>query len=419
MAKDYKVKDESLAAAGAKRIDWASSHMPVLRKIRERFAKEKPLKGVRIAACLHVTKETAVLMRTLKAGGAEVSLCGSNPLSTQDDVAAALAAEGISVYAWRGVNNEEYYWCLNQVLDKKPQITTDDGADLISLIHSKRQELIPGVIAGQEETTTGVIRLKSMAADGALKFPVIAVNDTPTKHFFDNVYGTGQSTMDGVIRATEELIAGKVFVIAGYGYCGRGLASRARGMGASVVIAEVDPVKAIEAHLDGFRVMKMDEAAKIGDIFVTATGDRDVLVKRHFELMKDGAVIANTGHFDVEINVGDLEKLAKSKKEVKPDVESYELKNGHKLYLLAQGRLVNLACANGHPSEVMDTSFGDQALVSEWLVTHAKSLKPKVYDVPKDIDDTVAKLKLEGIGVTIDELTPEQKKYLASWQHGT
>ena len=416
---DCKVKDASLAPAGAKRIDWASSHMPVLRKIRERFAKEKPLKGLRIAACLHVTKETAVLMRTLKAGGADVALCGSNPLSTQDDVAAALAAEGISVYAWRGVNNEEYYWCLNKVLDKKPQITMDDGADLINLIHSKRKELLSGVVAGQEETTTGVIRLKAMAADGALKFPVIAVNDTPTKRFFDNVYGTGQSTMDGIIRATEELIAGKVFVIAGYGYCGRGLASRAKGMGASVVITEVEPVKAIEAHLDGFRVMKMDEAARIGDIFVTATGDKDVIVKRHFELMKDGAVVANTGHFDVEINVPDLEKLAKSPREIKPDVEEFVLKNGRKIYLLARGRLINLSSGVGHPSEVMDTSFADQALVSEWLAKKKPKLAPKVYDVPKEIDDTVAKLKLEGIGISIDELTPEQKKYLASWQHGT
>ncbi|MFA4946636.1 MAG: adenosylhomocysteinase [Candidatus Micrarchaeia archaeon] len=414
-----KVKDESLSKAGVKRIDWAASHMPVLRAISARFAKEKPLKGKRIAACLHVTKETAVLMRTLVAGGAEVALCGSNPLSTQDDVAAALAAEGIEVYAWRGVDNNGYYECLNAVLDRKPEITTDDGADLINLIHSKRKELLPGVLAGQEETTTGVIRLKAMAADGALKFPVVAVNDTPTKHFFDNVYGTGQSTMDGVIRATEELIAGKVFVIAGYGYCGRGLALRARGMGANVVITEVEPVKAIEAHLEGYRVMKMDDAARVGDIFVTATGDRDVIVKRHFEAMKDGAVIANTGHFDVEINVPDLEALSKPSREIKPDVDEFVLKNGHRVYLLARGRLVNLACASGHPSEVMDMSFGDQALVSEWLAKNAHNLEPKVYDVPKEIDDEVAKLKLGGLGVSIDSLTAEQKKYLSSWQHGT
>ncbi len=416
---DYKVKDESLAEAGAKRLDWARDHMPVLAKIRERYSKEKPLEGLRVGACLHVTKETGILMEVLRAGGAEVALCASNPLSTQDDVAAALAKQGVSVFAWHGCTNDEYYECLNKVLDFKPDITTDDGADVISTIHSKRTELLDSVLAGQEETTTGVIRLKAMAADGALKFPVIAVNDTPTKHYFDNVFGTGQSTLDGIIRATEDLIAGKTVVVAGFGYCGRGFALRAHGMGANIIVTEVDSVKAIEAHLFGYRVMKMDDAASIGDIFVTATGDCNVIRGRHFEKMKNGAVVANTGHFDIEINVPELEALAKSEREIKPEVDEFTLANGNKVYLLARGRLVNLSCGVGHPSEVMDMSFANQALVTEWLKSHAKELENRVYDVPKEIDDSVAALKLEGMGLQIDELTAEQKEYLSSWQHGT
>ncbi len=415
----FKVRDLKLAEQGLKKIEWARSQMPVLMKIRERFRKEKPLKGTRIAACLHVTKETAVLMETLRDGGASVALCGSNPLSTQDDVAAALAHEGISVYAWRGVSNKEYYWCLNKVLDTKPQISLDDGADLITTIHSKRRELIPTIIGGQEETTTGVIRLRAMSRDGALEYPVVAVNDTPTKRLLDNLRGTGQSTIDGIIRATDVLLAGKNFVIAGFGYCGRGLADRARGMGSNVIITEVDAMKALEAYMSGFRVMSMREAAKIGDIFVTATGDIDVITKEHFLLMKNGAIIANTGHFDVEINVKQLNKTAVKKRVIRPEVEEFTLKNKKKIYLLAQGRLVNLACACGHPSAVMQTSFGDQALVSEWLVKNAGSLSTKVHDVPKEIDDEVAKLANEAYGIKIDKLTPEQEKYLSSWQEGT
>lgn len=414
---DFKVKDPALAGQGAKKIEWASESMPILRLIRGRFEKEKPLKGMRVACCLHVTKETGVLMQTLLAGGAEVSLCGSNPLSTQDDVAAAIAKQGVRIFAWRGVNNEEYYWCVNQVLDGKPTITIDDGADLINTIHSSRKELIAGVIAGQEETTTGVIRLRAMAADGALKYPVIAVNDTPTKHLFDNRYGTGQSTLDGIIRATNILLAGKNFIVAGYGWCGRGLALRARGMGANVTITEIDAVKAIEAHMDGFRVMKMDEASSTGDVFVTATGCKDVITGKHFEKMKSGAIVANTGHFDVEVSVSDLNKIAK-KRGLLPNLEEYTLANGKKIFLLAEGRLVNLAAAEGHPSEVMDQSFSDQALCAEYLAKTA-SLENKVYEVPADIDLQVAQLKLKSLGVSIDTLTPEQAKYLSSWQEGT
>jgi adenosylhomocysteinase len=414
---DFKVKDYELAGQGAKKIEWASESMPILRLIRERFEKEKPLKGMRVACCLHVTKETGVLMQTLLAGGAEVSLCGSNPLSTQDDVAAAIAKQGVRVFAWRGVNNEEYYWCVNQVLDGKPTITIDDGADLINTIHSSRKELIASVIAGQEETTTGVIRLRAMANDGCLKYPVIAVNDTPTKHLFDNRYGTGQSTLDGIIRATNILLAGKNFVVAGYGWCGRGLALRARGMGANVIITEIDAVKAIEAHMDGFRVMKMDEAAGIADVFVTATGCKDVITGKHFEKMKSGAIVANTGHFDVEVSVSDLKKIAK-KRELLPNLEEYTLSNGKKVFLLAEGRLVNLAAAEGHPSEVMDQSFSDQALCAEYLAKTAR-LENKVYEVPANIDLQVAQLKLKSLGVSIDTLTPEQAKYLSSWNEGT
>ncbi|PIT85573.1 adenosylhomocysteinase [Candidatus Micrarchaeota archaeon CG10_big_fil_rev_8_21_14_0_10_59_7] len=416
---EFKVKDEKLAPGGALRMDWARHHMPVLDSIKKRFEKEKPLAGKRIACCLHVTKETAILMETLKAGGAEVALCGSNPLSTQDDVAAALAKRGISVFAWRGVNNEEYYWCLNKVLDTKPHITVDDGADLINTLHSKRTELLPGVIGGQEETTTGVIRLRAMAKDGALKYPVIAVNDAKTKMMFDNRYGTGSSTIDGIMRATSVLLAGKTFVVAGYGWCGRGLAMRAKGMGSNVIITEIDSTKALEAKMDGFRVMPMDDAAAIGDIFVTATGCKDVLVKRHFERMKDGAICANTGHFDSEVNGKELYAMAKSKRTLKPNLEEITMKDGRKVYFLAEGRLINLAAAEGHPSEVMDMSFSDQALCAEYIAKKGASMQKKVYDVPAEIDEEVARLKLAGTGTKIDVLTAEQKKYLESWNEGT
>ncbi|MBI5035871.1 adenosylhomocysteinase [Candidatus Micrarchaeota archaeon] len=413
-----KIKDASLATQGLAKIEWASREMPVLNEIRKRFEKEKPLKGIRIAACLHVTKETAVLMRTLKAGGAEVALCGSNPLSTQDDVAAALAKE-MPVFAIRGIDSKGYYECLNSTLDTKPHITMDDGADLINTLHSKRRELIGNVIAGQEETTTGVIRLKAMAAEGKLEYPVIAVNDTPTKHLFDNRYGTGQSTLDGIIRATDTLIAGKNFVVAGYGWCGRGFAMRARGMGAKVIVTEIDEVKALEAHMDGFRVMPMKEAAKIGDVFVTATGCKDVVTVEHVKLMKMGAILANTGHFDVEVAVKEIRSLGKTR-EIRPEVEEVSV-GEKKIYILAGGRLVNLACASGHPSEVMDMSFSDQALCSEYIAKEmkGKNLEKKVYDVPAKIDAEVAKLKLKAFGVSIDKLTPEQEKYLNSWSEGT
>ncbi|MFH1779784.1 MAG: adenosylhomocysteinase [Candidatus Micrarchaeota archaeon] len=415
---NFKVKDVSLASQGEKRIAWASGKMPILAKIKERIKQNKSFQGKRITACLHVTKETGVLMLALKDAGAEVSLAGSNPLSTQDDVAAALANAGIRVFAWRGVNNEEYYECINRALDLKPHITIDDGADLVNIIHSKRQDLIKDVIGGQEETTTGVIRLKAMAKDGALKYPMIAVNDTPTKHLFDNRYGTGQSTLDGIIRATNILLAGKNFVVAGYGWCGRGLAMRARGMGANVIITEIDSVKAIEAYMDGFRVMPMSEAAEIGDVFVTATGCKDVIRKNHFEKMKDGAVIANTGHFDVEINTKELKEISEFKT-LFGEVGQATLKNGRKLYLLSEGRLVNLSAAEGHPSEVMDQSFSNQALVAEWLFKQEGKLENKVYDVPSEIDFEIASLKLEALGTKIDELTPEQEKYLSDWKEGT
>jgi adenosylhomocysteinase len=422
MPSTYKVKDISLAKQGSLNIEWAERDMPVLLQIRERFKREKPLKGLRIAACLHVTKETAVLARTLRAGGAEVALCGSNPLSTQDDVAAALAKEGFKVFAWRGETNEEYYQCLNKALEIGPNITLDDGADLISAIHSKRRELLKGVIAGQEETTTGVVRLRAMAKDKALRYPVIAVNDAKTKMMFDNRYGTGSSTIDGIMRATNVLLAGKNFVIAGYGWCGRGLAMRARGMGANVIVTEVDATKALEARMDGFRVMAMREASKVGDVFVTATGDVNVIAGKHFALMKDGAILANTGHFNVEICLPDLEKMKKGKRLIKPNVEEYVLKNGRRLYVLAQGRLVNLACAEGHPSEVMDMSFSNQALCCDYLAKLAlagRRLENRVYEVPGEIDEQVARLKLRAMGVEIDSLTEEQRKYLNSWEAGT
>ena len=415
----FKVKDIALAKQGKMKIALAEKEMPVLNIIRQDFIKRQPFKDVRIAACLHVTKETAVLIRTLVAGGASVAVCGSNPLSTQDDVAAALAEEGINVFAWRGINNEKYYWCLNQVLDRNPHITIDDGADVISLIHGKRKEQLKTVWAGQEETTTGVIRLKAMDKAGKLKYPIVAVNDTPTKHMFDNYYGTGQSTMDGLLRATNILLSGKTLVVAGYGYCGKGMALRAKGLGARVIVTEVDPLPALQAVMDGFQVMPMNQAAKIGDVFLTATGDKDVVTKEHFKLMKDGAVLGNSGHFNVEINVGQLEQLSADRKQVRDNLMQYEMKDGRRLYLIGEGRLMNLAAAEGHPSAVMDLSFADQALTAEWLANNYKNLEKKVYDVPKEIDEKVSRLKLQAMGVKIDVLTPAQKKYLASWQEGT
>jgi len=415
---EFRVKDVSLADQGSLLIEWASAHMPVLAQIRQRFEKEKPLKSAVLGACLHVTKETAVLAQTLKAGGAKVALCGSNPLSTQDEVAAALAKMGINVYAWRGETTDEYYWCVNKVIDHKPVITLDDGADLVGTVHSKRTEALERINGGTEETTTGLVRLRAMEKAKALKYPIIAVNDAYTKYLFDNRYGTGQSTIDGILRATNVLLAGKNFVVSGYGWCGRGLANRARGMGAHVLVTEVNPVKALEAIMDGFQVMTMAEAARIGDIFVTLTGNTGVIRKEHMLRMKNHALLANSGHFNVEINIPDLEGLAESKRTLRPNLEEYALKNGTKLYLLAEGRLVNLASAEGHPSEVMDMSFANQALSVEYLMK-AKQLEPKVYDVPKEIDSMVAALKLNALGVKIDKLTPEQKKYIASWEEGT
>jgi adenosylhomocysteinase len=394
--------------------------MPVLASIRNRWEKEKPLKGLRIGACLHVTTETANLMRTLKAGGAEVALCASNPLSTQDSVAAALnLIYGIDTYAIRGEDEEVYYRHINQVLDTKPQITMDDGADVVNTLHTKRTELIPNVIGGTEETTTGVIRLKAMEKQGVLKYPIIAVNDALTKHMFDNRYGTGQSTIDGILRATNFLIAGTTFVVAGYGWCGRGLAMRARGAGANVVVTEIDPIKGLEAVMDGFRVMDMDEAAKIGDIFVTVTGNTSVIDERHFKVMKDGAILCNSGHFDVEIKIPALEKLAKEKHQARENVEEYILDDGRRIRLLAEGRLVNLASAEGHPAVVMDMSFANQALSAEYMYKNAKKLEKKVYPVPETIDQEVARLKLTSMNVKLEKLTPEQVKYLASYDMGT
>jgi adenosylhomocysteinase len=415
---DYKVKDLKLAPQGALLVEWAAKHMPVLAQIRSRFEKEKPLANVTVGACLHVTKETAVLAETLKAGGATVALCGSNPLSTQDEVAAYLATKGINVYAWRDQKTDEYFWCINKVLDYKPQVTLDDGADLVGTLHKERTELLKNVTGGTEETTTGVIRLRAMEQDNALKYPIIAVNDAYTKYLFDNRYGTGQSTIDGILRATSILLAGKNFVVAGYGWCGRGLAMRAKGMGAKVVVTEVDPTKALEAVMDGFQVMSMNKAAEIGDVFVTLTGNKNVIRKEHMQKMKDGAIIANSGHFNVEINIPDLEKMSTSKRTLRANLEEYTLKDGRKLHLLAEGRLVNLAAAEGHPSEVMDMSFSNQALSTEYLVKNG-GLETRVYRVPKEIDELVASLKLKAINVEIDELTEEQKKYLATWEAGT
>ncbi len=414
----YKVKDIGLAPRGELLIEWARDHMPVLALIRSRFELEKPLAGVKLGACLHATKETAVLVRTLEAGGAEVALCGSNPLSTHDDVVAALAATGTKVYAWREQTTEEYYWCVNKVIDHDPAITMDDGADLVSTLHSKRTEKLKLVKAGSEETTTGVIRLRAMHRDGALKYPIVAVNDTPTKRMFDNRYGTGQSTIDGILRASSVMLAGKVFVVVGYGWCARGVATRARGMGSHVIVTEVDPMKALEAVMDGFQVMPLMEAARVGDIFVTVTGDTKVIDEQHIRVMKDGAMLANSGHFNVEINIPALEKLSKGKRRMRPDLDEYQMKNGRKLYLLAEGRLVNLAAAEGHPSEVMDMSFADQALVAEWIQKN-EDLKAGVYDVPRDIDEMVSRIKLQSMGVMIDKLTDEQRRYLTSWSEGT
>jgi len=413
----YNVKDIKLADEGSLKIEWAEAHMPVLMQIRKEFEKDAPLKGVRVGFALHVTKETAVLVRTLTAGGAKVAIAGCNPLSTQDDVASALAKEGIDVYAWRGETREEYYENINRVLDYRPEITVDDGADLIFTIHKERPELIKGIMGGCEETTTGIIRLSAMEKDKALKYPVMAVNDADTKHLFDNRYGTGQSTIDGILRATSVLIAGKNFVVAGYGFCGRGIASDARGLGASVIVAEANPVRALEAVMDGFRVMPMDAAAEIGDIFVTATGDIDIIRGRHIEKMKDHAVIANSGHFNVEINIGELEKLSKGKLKIRENVERYALKNGRSIYLLAEGRLVNLAAAEGHPSEVMDMSFANQALAVKYL--REKKLAPGIYRIPKEIDERIARMKLATMNVEIDELTIRQKRYMESWEEGT
>lgn len=416
----FQIKDIDLAGEGQLRIEWAANQMHVLQLITQRFAKEKPLEGLRIAVCLHVTAETANLMYTLQTGGAQVALCASNPLSTQDDVAAALVAnKSISVYAIKGADNKTYYQHINNALDIQPNITMDDGADLISTVHTKRRELLNGVIGGTEETTTGVIRLKSMERDGALGYPLIAVNDAKTKHFFDNRYGTGQSTLDGIIRATNHLLAGKHVVVAGYGWCGRGVATRARGMGARVTITEIDPLKALEAVMDGFTVLPMKEAAKAGEIFVTVTGNLNVISSDHFRLMRDGAILSNSGHFNVEINLDVLNELAVSKRRVKEFIEEYTLGDGKKIFVLGEGRLVNLACAEGHPASVMDMSFANQALAAEFIVKLGKKLEKKVYKVPEAIDKEIARLKLRSLGVHVDHLTNEQEKYLSSWEMGT
>jgi adenosylhomocysteinase len=417
----YHVKDLDLAPAGRLRIQWAEREMPVLRKIRERFAVEKPLKGIRMSACLHVTTETGNLARTLQAGGADLVLVASNPLSTQDDVAAALVAyDEIPVYAIKGEDNETYYEHIHAALDHKPQMTMDDGADLVSTMHKDRREILENVIGGTEETTTGVIRLRAMAEEGALEYPIIAVNDAMTKHLFDNRYGTGQSTIDGIIRATNVLLAGKPFVVAGYGWCSRGIAMRAKGMGANVIVTEVDPLKALEAVMDGFRVMPMIEAAAIGRIFVTSTGDINVIDKAHFEMMQDGAIICNSGHFNVELNLTGLREMAVDEpRRVRPFVQEYKLPDGRRINVLAEGRLVNLSAAEGHPSAVMDMSFANQALSAEYMLTHADDLAHTVYAVPEEIDEAIAALKLEAMGVKIDVLTEEQKRYLASWREGT
>jgi adenosylhomocysteinase len=414
------VKDIGLADAGKRKIEWAAQQMPVLQSIRKRFIKEQPLKGLRVSACLHVTSETANLMIALRDGGADAVLCASNPLSTQDEVAASLNRDyNIPTYAIKGEDNDTYYQHMKAALDHKPQFTMDDGCDLVTMLLTKRQDLVGNVIAGTEETTTGVIRLRAMAKDGTLKYPIIAVNDAMTKHFFDNRYGTGQSTLDGVIRATNVLIAGLKVVIAGYGWCGRGAAMRAKGLGADVIVTEIDPVKGIEAVMDGFRVMPMADAAKEGDIFITVTGNKNVIRREHFEVMKSGAIVCNSGHFNVEIEIPALESLSSGKKEVRPLVDEFLLKDGRKVYLIAEGRLVNLATAEGHPASVMDMSFANQSLSAEYLVKHHKEMKPQVYVVPEHLDREIARLKLESMGHRLDKLTAEQEQYLASWQEGT
>lgn len=417
---NYDVKDLKLSKMGAQRIEWANQSMPVLNLIKKRFEKEKPLKGLKIGACLHVTTETASLMITLKAGGASVFLCASNPLSTQDDVAASLVRDfNIPSFAIKGEDNKTYYKHLNSVLDTKPHVTMDDGADLVSEIHAKRKSLIDTIIGGTEETTTGVIRLRSMAEKGVLKFPVISINDANTKHFFDNRYGTGQSTIDGILRATNRMLAGSQFVVCGYGWCGRGVAMRANGMGARVIVTEVNPLKAIEAVMDGYDVMPIAEAAKIGDFFVTLTGDINVIRKEHFPKMKDGAIVANSGHFNVEIDLAGLGELSNKRRKIREFVEEYTLKTGKKINVLGEGRLINLAAAEGHPSSVMDMSFANQALGAEYLIKNRKSLECKVYKVPDKIDSEIARLKLKSMGISIDTLTKEQEHYLASWEMGT
>lgn len=420
MADSFDVKDTSLADRGRLRIQWAAQEMPVLSLIRERFEKEKPLKGMKLSGCLHITTETANLAQTLAAGGADLVLCASNPLSTQDDAAASLVVyDEIPVFAVKGEDNETYYAHIRAALEHGPQVTMDDGADLVSTVHKERTDLIGDVIGGTEETTTGVVRLRAMAKDGVLQYPIIAVNDALTKHFFDNRYGTGQSTIDGILRATNILLAGKNFVVAGYGWCGRGIAMRARGLGSSVIVTEVDPLKALEAVMDGFRVMPMLEAASIGDILVTATGDINVIDKHHFEVMKDGVILANSGHFNVELNIPALREMAVEAREPRPGVDQYIMADGRRLSVLGEGRLVNLAMAEGHPASVMDMSFANQALGIEYLIMNASSMERKVYPVPEDIDREIARLKLTAIGLEIDALTPEQEKYLSSWEEGT
>ncbi|MBE9513046.1 MAG: adenosylhomocysteinase [Chloroflexi bacterium] len=415
----YDVKDLSLAEAGRKRIEWASREMPVIRLIRERFAVSKPLKNIRISACLHITSETANLALTLKAGGANVILCASNPLSTQDDAAAALVEYDIPTNAIKGEDEVTYYKHINTALDNKPQLSVDDGADLVTTLHTKRSDLISNVMGGTEETTTGIIRLRSLEKSGGLKYPIIAVNDAQTKYLFDNRYGTGQSTIDGITRATNILWAGKKVVICGYGWCGRGIALRAKGLGAQVIVTEVEPTRALEAVMDGYQVMPLIEAAKVGDIFITISGDKNVLDKAHFQVMKDGAILANSGHFNVEINIPILESLARSRRRIRPFVEEYTLNDGRHLFLLGEGRLINLAAAEGHPSCVMDMSFANQALCLKYIVANNNKLKTKVYPVPEEIDKEIARLKLQSMGIQIDSLTPEQKKYLTSWKEGT
>ena len=417
---DFDIKDINLADKGRLRIEWAEQNMPVLRLIRERFRKEKPLKGTRLSACLHVTTETACLVQTLKEGGADVVLCASNPLSTQDDVAASLVKHSeIPVFAIKGEDNDTYYKHIYATLDVNPNITMDDGADLVSILHSKKRHLLSNVVGGTEETTTGVIRLKSMANNGVLMYPIIAVNDALTKHLFDNRYGTGQSTLDGILRATNRLIAGTVFVVVGYGWCGRGIAMRAKGMGADVVITEIDPLKALEAVMDGFRVMPMSKVAAIGDFFVTVTGDINVIREEHFKVMKDGAIICNSGHFNVEIDIPALKKLSKKRREIREFVEEYTMKDGRRINLLGEGRLINLASAEGHPASVMDMSFANQALAAEYILKKGSNLEKRVYSVPEKIDRDIARLKLNAMGIRIDKLTKEQREYLASWEMGT